>query len=173
MENIVRHIQQWFVAKREHFESFARNDTRLESWFKGELLVLLERLKLKGLIEDFEREPNFHTDEGRKQVDFKVKINAEEHLCELKAACISRAMGTPRNLKFYFRDDDVGLLKDFKKLDLIVSDNNWVIAFIYPKPSESDWTDAVASLPANLRHWHCVTELVDYPQHLFIAFWHA
>lgn len=28
-----------------------------------------------------------------------------------------QAAGTPRNLHFYFRDDHVGLIKDFKKLD--------------------------------------------------------
>jgi hypothetical protein len=143
MERIIEHIKKWFNDKREYFEVFARNDTRLESWFKGELLVLFERLKSEGVIDRFERELNVQTNEGRRQVDFAVTIGGEEHLCELKAACISRAKGTPRDVKFYFRKDDVGLMKDFLKLDRIAGDRKWVLSFFYPRPSVSEWNDVV------------------------------
>ena len=52
----------------------------------------------------------------RFQIDFKIQLNGDEHLCELRALCISQAAGTPRNLKFYFPDDHVGLIKDVQKL---------------------------------------------------------
>lgn len=98
MKNIIHYIPKWFVAKQEYFESFARNDTRVESWFKAELLVLFERLKSQGLIYSFEREANLRTNKGRKQIDFILKVKDVEHLCELKAMCISQAMGTPQSL---------------------------------------------------------------------------
>jgi hypothetical protein len=171
MEKLTQHIQEWFMAKREYFESFARNDTRVESWFKAELLVLFERLKSERSIDSFERETNLRTAEGRQQIDFRVKIEGVEHLCELKAMCISQALETPRNLRFYFRDDPVGLIKDFKKLDKVADENKWVLAFIYPKPSESGWQETLTSLPENIQHWRCVTSIKDYPEYLFIALW--
>lgn len=171
MERIIEHIRKWFDGKREYFEAFARNDTRLESWFKGELVVLLEKLKTQGLIDDFEREPNLPTDEGRKQIDFAVNIKGDRHFCELKAMCISQALGTPRNLGFYFRDDHVGVVRDFKKLDQLEGGNKWVLAFIYPRPSEGEWDGTISFMPESLRHWKCVTEIGDYPEYMFIALW--
>jgi len=171
MENIIQYIQEWFVTKQEYLESFARNDTRVESWFKAELLVFFERLKSQRLIDGFERERNLRTSKGRKQIDFMVRIKEVEHLCELKAMSISKAMGTPRNLAFYFRDDSVGIIKDFKKLDQLLDYNKWVLSFIYPKPSESDWKNVTTSLSENVQHWHCVTRIEDYPEYLFIALW--
>jgi hypothetical protein len=143
----------------------------VESWFKAELLVLFEQLKSQRLIESFEREPNLRIGKGREKVDFIIRIRAVEHLCELKAVCISQAMGTPRDLSFYFREDKFGLINDFKKLDQIVGDNKWAIAFIYPKPSESEWQEVITSLPENVRHWQCVINIEDYPEYFFIALW--
>lgn len=171
MENVIEPIKKWFVAKERYFKSFARKDTRVESWFKAELLVLFEQLASQQLIEGFGREISSTVDTGRKQIDFMLRIKGEEHFCELKAMCISQAMRTPRNLRFYFRNNYVGLVKDFKKLDEIVAKNKWVLAFIYPKPSHSDWEDAIISLPEDVRHWHCVTSIEDYPEYLFIAVW--
>jgi hypothetical protein len=171
LKTIIQYINKWFLDKRIHFESFALNDTRVESWFKAELLVLFEKLKSQSLIDNYEREANLRIGHNRKQIDFKIKINGIEHLCELKAMCISQAMGTPRNLKFYFKEDAVGLIKDFKKLDQFQNKNTWVLAFVYPKPSESDWREAINSLSNNVRHWHCVTSIRDYPEYLFIALW--
>lgn len=164
-------IKEWFRDKKEYFEYFARNDTRLEGWFKGELLVLFEQLKSEDIIDDFERETNVQTNERRIQIDFTVKIEGEEHLCELKAACISQAKGTPRNVKFYFRDDHVGLVKDFRKLDQVDRERKCVLGFFYPKPLESEWQEAVATLPQDVEHWGCVTKLDQFPSYLFIALW--
>lgn len=171
MENLMQYIQEWFVAKQEYLESFARNDVRVESWFKAELLVLFEQLRSRALIDSFKREANLSTNRGRKQIDFTLRASGEEHLCELKAMCISQAMGTPRNLQFYFRDDNVGLIKDFKKLDGIRHRNKWVMAFIYPKPTRGDWQGAINSLAEDTRHWRCITRIDDYPEYLFIALW--
>jgi len=50
MENVIERIEKWFAAKEGYFKSFARNDTRIESWFKAELLVLFEQLTSQQLI---------------------------------------------------------------------------------------------------------------------------
>lgn len=118
MERLLTEIEQWFAARSEHLAVFAEADCRLEGWFKGELLVLLSRLQRSGAISGFERELNLPLAEPGKrfQIDFKILVGTEEHLCELKALCISQAAGTPRNLRFYFRDDHVGLIRDMRKL---------------------------------------------------------
>ncbi len=173
MEILIPHISGWFQDKQEHFTAFAQADTRLEGWFKAELLVLFNRLLADRVIESFEREANVPSpkDGKRKQVDFRLCIQGQEHLCELKALCISQAAGTPRNLHFYFRDDHVGLIKDFKKLDEIANPNKWVIAFVYPAPDPKEWTSTVASLPSVLKHWRPVTSISDFPKWIYIALW--
>lgn len=173
MEVLLPYITRCFLDKQEHFTTFAQADSRIEGWFKAELLVLFNRLVTKQVIEKFEREANIYSPKGgqRKQVDFRLYIQEQEHLCELKALCISQAAGTPRNLHFYFRDDHVGLIKDFKKLDEITSQRKWVIAFVYPAPDSKEWNNAIASLPSTLRHWRPITMVNDFPDWMYIALW--
>jgi len=173
MEEIIPQIASWFLNKQEHFVAFAQADSRIEGWFKAELIVLFNHLVEEKVIEQFEREANIASpiDGKRNQVDFKVSIHGQEHLCELKALCISQAAGTPRNLHFYFRDDHLGLIKDFKKLDEITHHNKWVLAFIYPAPAMNDWNKAITSLPKRLNHWKPITSAKDYPSWAYIALW--
>lgn len=173
MEVLFPHISKWFLDKQEHFAAFAQADSRVESWFKAELIVLFNRLVASRVIEKFEREANVASpkDGKRKQVDFRLQIQGQEHLCELKALSISQAAGTPRNLHFYFRDNDVGLIKDFKKLDELANPNKWLIAFVYPAPNSREWSNAVKSLPSPLKHWIPVTSPSDFPSWVYIALW--
>ena len=115
MQVLLPHISKWFLDKREHFTVFAQMDSRIEGWFKAELLVLFNRLLANEVIEKFDREANVLSpkDGRRKRVDFRLHIQGQDHACELKALCISQAAGSPRNLCFYFRDNHVGLIKDF------------------------------------------------------------
>ncbi|MEM4412701.1 MAG: hypothetical protein QXD59_00335 [Candidatus Caldarchaeum sp.] len=68
-------------------------------------------------------------------------------------------------------DNDVGLIKDFKKLDEIGGPNKWVVAFVYPAPDSKVWSNAAASLPSTVRHWRPVTNPIDFPNWLYIALW--
>jgi len=166
-------IRKWFLQKKDHFEIFADADSRLEGWFKAELLVLLTNLKEQGHLDEFEREAKILSpkDGKRKQIDFQLKHRGENHVCELKALCISRAAGTPRDLQFYFRDDHLGLVKDFKKLDELHTPNKWVLGFVYPSPKLETWNKAVESLPSELRHWQPVTKPQDFSDWMFISLW--
>lgn len=170
MEVLLTYISKWFLDKQEHFRAFAQADSRIEGWFKAEPLVLFNRLVASQVIEKFEREASVPSPRDRK-VDFRLYIQGQDHLCELKALCISQAAGTPRNLHFYFRDDHVGLIKDFKKLDEIGNPNKWVIAFVYPAPDSKEWNNAIASLPSTLRHWRPITSISDFPDRMYIALW--
>ena len=173
MEVIIQKIQDWFLAKKEHFEVFAEADTRLEGWFKAELLVLLNRLWKEKVIEEFKRESKIYTPAGRKQIDFRVSLNGDLHLCELKALCISQAAGTHRNLHFYFREGTSGLIKDLRKLESLSYKNKWVIGFIYPNPKPEDWLKEISLLPDDLKHWKCITDPSDFPNFLFISIWRS
>ncbi len=166
MESLIRVIRDWFLPRKEYLDAFIKNDTRVESWFKAELLVLLTRLVNEGVIDSFEREPSLYDETGRRsQIDFSVTMSGVEHYLELKALCISQSKGTPRNLSFYFRDDNVGLVKDFKKLGTISAKNKWILAFIYPKPSSDNWR----LMMGKLNDWRCLTKLEEYPDCLFLA----
>ncbi|MGQ9847912.1 MAG: hypothetical protein ACUVQP_10510 [Bacteroidales bacterium] len=174
MESLLPHFKNWFLKeKKKHFTAFAQSDSRIEGWFKAELIVLFNQLAASGVIDKFERKANVPSpkDGKRKRVDFRIHFQGRKHLCELKALCISRAAGTSRNLHFYFRDNRVGLIKDFKKLDEIASQDKWVIAFVYPSPDSKEWSDTAALLPSKLKHWRPVTSLSDFPESAYIALW--
>ena len=164
-------IREWFLAKEQHLSTFAALDSRLEGWFKGEMFVLLQELQQQRLIASFEREKCVATESGRIQIDFLVRLGGETHYCELKAVCISQAAGTPRNLRFYLREDEVGLIRDLRKLSrLPESGEKWVLAFVYPNPVEA-WAEAIAALPQDLKRWGCVTRPEEFPPYLYIALW--
>jgi len=175
MDSLLPHIRDWFLPKKEHFISFSKADSRIEGWFKAELLVLFNKLLKEGRLSRYEREANIVSpkDGKRKQVDFRFEIEGEDHLCELKALCISQAAGTPRNLHFYFRNDHVGLIKDLEKLDDLPHKNKWLLAFIYPSPDVTEWNKKLASLPSTLRHWNAITRPQDFPEFVFISLWKA
>ncbi len=173
MKNLVPEFERWFGAKREHLEIFAEADSRIEGWFKAEMLVLLTRLMDADLVSSFKREANVKSPKNgkRKQIDFRINTNGADHYCELKALCISQAAGTPRNLGFYFRDDHVGLIKDFKKLDELNITSKWVLGFVYPSPDIASWTAIVHSIPKTLSHWTPITAPQSMPGPLFISLW--
>lgn len=173
MDVLLPHLREWFLGKEDYFAAFAMADSRIEGWFKAELLVLLNNLVAQGHLDNFERETNISSpkDGKRKQIDFRLRLQGKEHLCELKVLCISQAAGTPRNLRFYFRDDHVGLIKDFRKLDELSETNKWVLAFVYPTPDPADWDDMVASLLSSLKHWRPITKPCDFPKWVFISLW--
>ena len=169
METIIDNLREWFLPRKEYFDIFIKNDTRVESWIKAELLVLLSRLVTERVVDSFEREPSFYDKQGnRMQIDFSVTINGIVHFLELKALCTSQSKGTPRNLSFYFRDNNVGLIKDFKKLDAIGARNKWILAFVYPRPDIENWR----LFTSKIERWKCLTKIKDFPEYLFIALFH-
>jgi len=173
MQTLLPDIQSWFSTKQAYFKVFADVDSRLEGWFKAEMLVLLTSLKAKATISDFRREAKAicAASTKRKQVDFEIQIDQDDHYCELKACCISQAAGTPRDLAFYFRDDHVGLIKDFRKLDNLNLLNKWVLAFIYPSPSTTSWSAAVKGIPTDLSHWTLITSPPKTKEPFFVSLW--
>ena len=82
MEEILQNIRDWFLAKEDYFRVFAQADTRLEGWFKAELIFLFNDLRAKKVIDRFVREPKFSGPTGRKQIDFTITLNREFHLFE-------------------------------------------------------------------------------------------
>jgi hypothetical protein len=173
MDTLLADIRNWFLSKEEYFRAFADVDSRIEGWFKAETIILLNQLQRQRKIDSYERE--FSTSRGerqRNQIDFRLHIQGQAHLCEIKALCISQAAGTPRNLNFYFRDDHVGIIKDLRKLDSLTREEcKWVLAFVYPSPNVAEWDDVLSSLPDELKHWMCVTQPHDYPDYAYLALW--
>ncbi|MBA7483955.1 hypothetical protein ES707_19472 [subsurface metagenome] len=170
MEAVLESISNWFLVKQDYFIAFAEADSRLEGWFKAELLLLFPKLMKVGLLDEFDREYNVKTLLGRKQIDFRLLAQGEINYCEVKALCISQAAGTPRNLAFYFRNDHIGLIK---KLDALPSGTRWVLGFVYPNPGAFQWSTVVESLPDSLNHWRCLTSPGNYPEYLFISIWRS
>jgi hypothetical protein len=178
MERLLPNISEWFKGKEYWFRAFAKHDSRVEGWFKGELLVCLEKLKEEGRVDDFEREftpgRKGWGEKGQHKIDFKIRIDGQNHLCELKAMCISQALGTSRSLSFYFRPQESNVLaKDFSKLSsLKIQCDSWIVSFVYPSPSPKDWAIALEKWRKVIADWRCVTDPGSYPEWFFLACWH-
>ena len=170
MVTLLPHINKHFFNKEAYFKLFAQADTRVESWFKGELIFLFEKLKGDNVINGYNRETSLRVNNIRKQIDFKINLGGQDHYIELKAPCISKS-STNRDLKFYFRDNEIGLIKDFNKLSLFSAVNKWVLAFFYPNPGILEWNRIILTIPENLNHWKPITKPDDYPAYLFISLW--
>lgn len=174
MIELLKYIKLHFESKSNYFEIFSKVDTRVEGWFKAELLILLEKLLQENRISSYKREFYIKKNEGqRNSIDFQITLKSGKTiLVELKAITISQSAGTPRNLNFYFRQDKVGLFKDFTKLDLIEDyEEKYVIGFIYPKPSIEKWADAKSKIISDHKGWCCISNIDDYPKSHFISVW--
>lgn len=168
MERILPRIREHFLAKSEELNAFARQGTRVEGWFKGEMIVLLDRLKTQRLVDDFDREPCLYPPNRKLQVDFRVTLAGALQLVQIRSLCITR----PRKLRSYFREDSDGLPKDMWQLsEFGAPESKWVFTFIFPRPDVAEWQAATAGLPADLGRWTCVTQPSDYPDHLFLSLW--
>ncbi|OXB20231.1 hypothetical protein B0A80_19230 [Flavobacterium tructae] len=170
MSDIINH----FESKSNYFELFAKVDSRVEGWFKAEMIFILEELCSKEKIIDYKREFLIKKADGKgHNIDFEVTLKSKKKiLLELKALVISQSAKTPRNLNFYFGNNHVGLFKDFRKLDSIdFKGEKYVIGFIYPKPEEIIWNKALAKILFDIIGWKCMTKLKDYKNSYFISVW--
>jgi len=170
MQSIVKEINEWFLPKREYFESFAQNDILVEPWLKMEMLTLLELLKCGLVIDDFESDCMAAADKGKRKVDFRVVIEGEAYMCGIRAVCTSMVR-TQRPLSHYFSGHKESLLADFRRLNDIRADadHRCLVVFAYPRPSRQHWRAAIESLPVDLVNWRCVTEVGRRNEHVFIG----
>ncbi|MWB95138.1 hypothetical protein GON26_12270 [Flavobacterium sp. GA093] len=174
MKTIISEIKSHFESKSNYLELFSKVDSRIEGWFKAEMIFILEELCSKRKIIDYKREFLIKKTDGKGyNIDFQVTLLSKKKiLVELKALVISQSAKTPRNLNFYFGNNSVGLFKDFRKLDSVdFEGEKYVIGFIYPKPEDLAWNKALAKILEDIIGWKCITQLKDYKKTYFISIW--
>jgi hypothetical protein len=150
MKDVLAKIHAHFDQKKDRFPVFAHNNTRVEGWFKGELLCLFTELDLH----HFETEKKFCRPEWKRprRVDFALTKDkdGEEHLIELKALMLSSEEDDPRkSLSFYFNKDfipaDADKLRDLcAPQDYPENVRKWLLIFIYPAPDAAEWDSLLA-----------------------------
>ena len=138
MEEIMEYIKNHFYGKKDYFKVFIDNDSRVEGWFKGELIYIFTKLEKTNIIDKFicEKKVEVSDQKKRKQIDFYIKKGNDKILLEIKSLSISERK-TKRNLNFYFRNDNIGILNDVNKLESIGQyKSKWILAFIYSLPND-------------------------------------
>ena len=170
MMEIFRAMIEYFNNKVDYINVFDRNDVRVEGWFKGELLVFFDRLKKQGIIQDYSREKLIRVGETRRQIDFEIKSKDIANLIEIKAMPIAKKKGTPRDLGFYFTENNNGILNDFTKLESInmQNANKWIICFINPKPAKKEWEEKIKVIN---KGWTLRTNLEEFQDDYYVAIW--
>ena len=105
-------------------------------------------------------------------IDFRLQLSDGGHLIEIKACCISQAARTPRNLHFYFRNDKLGIQNDLRKLQTLdCPEKKWILLFVYPRPKDFEWTNAVNSLSYEFNRWKCVSNPEKFPEFAYLSLW--
>lgn len=176
MDSLLPKISDFFMQKKAWFPIFAQYDVRVEGWFKGEMLMCLQQLLVEKEIDEFEPEFTIGAKgwgkKGQLKIDFRIRKDRLDHLCELKAVCISEAK-TGRGLDFYFRPkDNKGLTKDFQKLRTLQRrEPLWILSFFYPAPSKEEWNRVVRKYERDINPWTCLTSLSSYPDWFFLGCW--
>ncbi|GAA4316763.1 hypothetical protein [Flaviaesturariibacter amylovorans] len=169
MKQVLSQLEKWFNEKNFYFLIFSATDTRLEGWFKGEMLVLFAFMKHSKIIADFEVEHSLMTGE---RVDFKLILPSGEIVfLELKALSISKLKGS-RGLSFYMSDSH--LFNDFRKLEkepCSESTKKLAIAFIYPKPNNIKWQEAIAKANTYHPNWQCLSSIPGDELDYFMSVW--
>ena len=113
-------------------------ETQVESWWKQELIGLLNQLKNNGLVLSWERE--YPTGEGRRKVDFKIDLANTSTVLEVKTALCGLQKGTMWKLPAYVMAANSGhILSDILKLATIQAPNRLLVVFAYTAPPRSDW----------------------------------
>ena len=176
MREILNEICEYFKYKEKNFVVFTENDVRIEGWFKGELLMLFKEMKDNNRIKNFDREVSRFSDGKRFQVDFSITTNDDvERFIEIKSLSIGQKKKTPRNLSFYFRDDNLGVINDLKKFKQLKNcQEKYIMLFVYPNPKIDKWQKMIKKLKEfeELKELKLdiITDINDFNDNYYIAF---
>jgi len=168
---LIEKMDAHFSACAEYFDAFADEGVQIEGWFKGEMLVLLRRLKKEGLITGFHREQAIGAG-GRKRLDFVIDFGGERVAIELKAWLDGFQKGTRWCAHHYCTADTVtGIGPDLAKLEGSGFEGKLVLVFCYRNPGVDGWRAALARLSESLPMYslRSVTKPEDYPPQHFMA----
>jgi hypothetical protein len=177
MLDLLPHIKNhFFPTWEERLREYLKNVARWEPFFHWQLILLIEHLKSTGIIETYEYEYQLNPSKrrkGKKAVDFYIRKNNIDILCEVKAICM-RPNVSLRELKRWVWQGEDGPGKDCRKLNSLPSVYEsyakWVLAFWYKAPSLDQW-EYVKSDPSG--KWELVKDDLDqYPDYGFISLWH-
>jgi hypothetical protein len=136
MNQLVPHLRLHFDVLEDRLLCFAMQGIQTEGWFKGEMLVLLERLAQQQVIHSFDREVS-HL---RGRIDFRVD-STQRNWVELKHWLIGKQKGTSYAPSFYFRDPtSVGIVADVRKLATCPhGDPRWLLILMSANPGVDGW----------------------------------
>lgn len=144
MKRILEYLKAHFDTLQDRYGSFARHGVQVEGWFKGELLLVLDRLRAGGAIHEIDREVAFEPS-SRRRIDLVVTIGSVRHWIELKHWLIGEQSGTRYRAVTYFSDpSSVGILSDVRKLsEGRHSDERWLLVLNTTNPGREDWQKGI------------------------------
>jgi len=166
MENLLRDVLAHFSQLENRLRIFAQQEVQLEGWFKGECLFLLEQLKSRGRITDFNRE--VPTNLGKRKIDITVELDDKHHWVELKHWYV----GAQKGVVWGPRDYIDSLENECQKFEAMqTSGRAWVLVFCTPNPGGDLWKEAIRYFNREYVPWKLVgkTDPADYPRTYFIG----
>src|SRR5262245_34104553 len=124
-----------------------RHEFQAESWFKVEILALLEQLQAARLVARFGREVAIRQSANAAKVDFVAELDGRRVAIELKTALVGRQGHDTFTLPFYSGRSYVG--SDTEKLLIarqVLSADAFCLILAHAAPPESHWQTLVAGV---------------------------
>jgi hypothetical protein len=171
-------IEKWLASERVQttIKVFTDEGSQIEGWFKGELMVVLSRLREESKVGGFKRECKSLANSQQK-VDLQLSVCGKPPaLVELKAGHLrGGAFGAKGYVLGWIRKGEYrgGVKSDIEKLSNASRDIDcYAILFAYPPPAgvqEQQWNAALTEIAAAHREWHYGEVTTDA---CVMAVWH-
>ncbi|MGD9537342.1 MAG: hypothetical protein AB7P52_05685 [Alphaproteobacteria bacterium] len=159
-----------FVHNKEKFECFSKHGRQLEGWFKGELIVYLEKMKINNKIESFSTEYNIENIESSGKVDFGVQIYKGNKL--FKALIELKHLTDKQPFRQYFLPNNSGsYASQMTKMVESLNKNNYFLVFFTKNPGKEKWEKMILDFN-NIYTKIYINDLTNphnYPEYYFPA----
>lgn len=161
-------IRTHLRAHEGHLECFGRYQFQAEGWLKAELVMLLDIMKTRGEIVDFDREIKAPLG-GR--IDLAFDLPGERHWVELKHYLIGKQKGQTWGLQAYMPY----LTDELEKLNAVrAGERGWIVMLCTQNPCIESWDKNIHQFNHANAPWALVSQDVpsNYPASYFLGLLH-
>ncbi len=169
--DLVAELRLVLQAHTEHMVAFREVEKNLEDWFKGEMIVVLRRMKAAGTLTDYRVEP--YTDaESKRRYDFVVPEPPRAHAIENKTWLI----GTQKDQvwdahRYLFGETGKAHRLEMDKLLEWEGGERFLLWFCYANPGQEAWDATLDAFEGKFAAYRFdrLSQPRDYPPEFFIG----
>ena len=167
MENLLFKLKDNFDKYERIYSTFTKYEFQTEGWFKAELITILDEMKNKNIIVDFDREIRLNNN----LIDILINTkNGNANYVELKHCLIGNQKGEKWTFKKHITDNPI--MKDIEKLNKYeIIKNPWLFLLLTENPGKEDWDAGISNYNSKIpeRKIEAFSNPDDFPQSYFLG----